>query len=134
VFDALQTAAGHGHDVIVVDTAGRLQTQQNLLQELAKIGRVAGRALPGAPHESLLVLDGTLGQGSLGQAQGFHRAIPLTGLILAKMDGTAKGGAVVAVEAALRVPTKLIGVGEGMEDLVLFEPAAFAASLFGDGS
>jgi fused signal recognition particle receptor len=133
VFDALQTAAGHGHDVVLVDTAGRLQTQQNLLQELAKIGRVAGRALPGAPHESLLVLDGTLGQASLGQALGFHQAIPLSGLILAKMDGTAKGGAVVAVEAGLGVPTKLIGVGEGIDDLAPFEPSAFAASLFGEG-
>lgn len=133
VFDALQTAAGHGHDVVLVDTAGRLQTQQNLLQELAKIGRVAGRALPGAPHESLLVLDGNLGQASLSQGRGFAQAVPLTGLVLAKMDGTAKGGAVVAVEGALGVPTKLIGVGEGMDDLAPFDPGAFTASLFGNG-
>jgi len=114
----------------VVDTAGRLQTQQNLVAELAKVGRVAGRALEGAPHESLLVLDGVLGQSGLAQARGFHDAIPITGLVLAKMDGTAKGGAVVAIEEALGVPTKMIGVGEGIDDLYAFEPARFAAALF----
>lgn len=131
VFDGLQMAAGRGHDVALVDTAGRLQTQHNLLQELAKIGRVAGRALPGAPHESLLVLDGNLGQGSLAQARGFNQALPITGLVLTKMDGTAKGGAVVAIESQLKVPTKLIGVGEQMDDLVPFDVGRFAAAIFG---
>jgi len=133
VFDGLQMASARGHGVVLVDTAGRLQTQQNLLQELAKIGRVAAKALPGAPHESLLVLDGNLGQGSLGQARGFNEALPISGLVLAKMDGTAKGGAVVAIENELGMPTKMIGVGEGISDLAPFDPARFAASLFGGG-
>ena len=131
VFDGIQAAAGRGHDTVLVDTAGRLQTQQNLLAELSKVGRVAGRALPGAPHESLLVLDAVLGQSSLSQARGFDAALPLTGLVLAKLDGTAKGGSVVAIEGALGVPVKLAGVGEGIDDLVPFDPQAFAASLFG---
>jgi fused signal recognition particle receptor len=131
VFDALKMAQSRGHGVVLVDTAGRLQTQHNLLQELAKVGRVAGRALEGAPHESLLVLDGNLGQSNLAQAKGFNQALPITGLILAKMDGTAKGGAVVAIESELGVPTKLIGVGEQMSDLAPFDVNKFAAALFG---
>ncbi|HZV51728.1 MAG TPA: signal recognition particle-docking protein FtsY [Candidatus Dormibacteraeota bacterium] len=132
VFDALQMAARRGHGVVLVDTAGRLQTQQNLLNELAKVARVAGKALPGAPHESLLVLDGNLGQSSLSQARGFGTVLPVTGLVLAKMDGTARGGAVIAIEAELGVPTKLIGVGEGPADLAAFDVRRFAASLFGE--
>jgi fused signal recognition particle receptor len=132
VFDGLKLAQARGHDVVLVDTAGRLQTQQNLLQELAKVARVAGRALEGAPHESLLVLDAILGQASLSQARGFHEAVPVTGLVLTKMDGTAKGGAVVAIEEELGVPTKIIGVGEGPADLAPFDVREFAASLFGD--
>ena len=131
VFDGLQMAASRGHDVVLVDTAGRLQTQQNLLQELGKVGRVAARALPGAPHESLLVLDGVLGQSSLSQARGFNRALTVTGLVLTKLDGSAKGGSVVAIERELGVPVKLAGVGETMTDLIPFDPLAFAASLFG---
>jgi fused signal recognition particle receptor len=127
-------AEARGHDVVLVDTAGRLQTQRNLLEELAKVGRVAGRALEGAPHESLLVLDATLGQSSLAQARGFNQALPITGLVLAKMDGSAKGGAVVAIESDLGTPTKLVGVGEGIDDLAEFEPSAFAAALFGDAA
>ena len=130
VFDGLQMAAARRYDVVLVDTAGRLQTQHNLMQELAKIGRVAGKALPGAPHESLLVLDAALGQSTLMQARGFADALPLTGLVLAKLDGTAKGGAVVAVESELGVPVKLAGVGEGIDDLVEFEPHEFARALF----
>lgn len=130
VFDALKAAEARGFDVALVDTAGRLQTQQNLLQELAKVGRVAGRALEGAPHESLLVLDGVLGQSSLAQARGFNEAVPITGLVLTKMDGTAKGGAVLAIERALGVPTKMIGVGEGISDLYAFDPGRFVAALF----
>lgn len=131
VFDGLQAATGRGHGVVLVDTAGRLQTQHNLLQELAKIGRVAGRAVAGAPHESLLVLDGNLGQASLAQARGFNDALGITGLVLAKMDGTAKGGAVVAIEAELQVPTKLIGIGERLTDLAAFDVRQFAAAIFG---
>lgn len=134
VFDGLKMAQARGHDVVLVDTAGRLQTQRNLLEELAKVGRVAARALEGAPHESLLVLDAVLGQSSLAQARGFNQALPISGLVLAKMDGSAKGGAVVAIEADLGTPTKLIGVGEGIEDMAEFDPAAFAAALFGDAA
>ena len=130
VFDGLRMAQGRGNDVVLVDTAGRLQTQNNLLEELAKIGRVAGRALEGAPHESLLVLDAVLGLSSLAQSRAFHKAIPITGLVLSKLDGSAKGGAVVAIEAELGVPAKLAGVGEGIEDVLPFDPAAFARSLF----
>lgn len=133
VFDALQMASGRGYRVVLVDTAGRLQTQHNLLQELAKIGRVAGRAVEGAPHESLLVLDGNLGQGSLVQARGFNEALPISGLVLTKMEGTAKGGAVVAIESELKVPTKLIGVGEQMDDLLPFDVGRFASAIFGVG-
>lgn len=132
VFDGLQMASRRGHGVVLVDTAGRLQTQANLLSELAKVGRVASKALPGAPHESLLVLDGNLGQANLAQARGFGRALPITGLVLTKMDGTAKGGAVVSIENELDVPTKMIGVGEGPADLAPFDVQRFAGALFGD--
>jgi fused signal recognition particle receptor len=130
VFDGLEMARARGYGVVLVDTAGRLQTQANLLQELAKVGRVAARALEGAPHESLLVLDAVLGQASLSQGRGFSQVLPITGLVVAKLDGTAKGGAVVAMEAELGVPTKLAGVGEGIDDLVDFDPHQFARSLF----
>jgi fused signal recognition particle receptor len=130
VFDGLQMAASRGHGVVLVDTAGRLQTQKNLINELAKVGRVAAKAVPGAPHESLLVLDGNLGQSNLGQARGFNEALEISGLVLTKMDGTARGGAVVAVEKDLGVPTKLIGVGEGIDELAPFDVTRFAASLF----
>ena len=131
VFDGLQAASSRGHGVVLVDTAGRLQTQQNLLKELGKVGRVAGKALPGAPHESLLVLDGNLGQSNLAQARGFHQALPISGLVLAKMDGTARGGAVVAIEDELGVPTKMIGVGEAVTDLAPFDVHRFAEAVFG---
>src|SRR5215470_3022853 len=130
VFDGLQSAVRRGNGVVLVDTAGRLQTQTNLLNELAKVGRVAGKALPGAPQESLLVLDGNLGQSNLAQARGFNKALQISGLVLTKMDGTAKGGAVVAIEAELGVPTKIIGVGEGVADLAPFDVNLFAQSLF----
>ncbi|HXM55459.1 MAG TPA: signal recognition particle-docking protein FtsY [Candidatus Dormibacteraeota bacterium] len=133
VFDGLQSGQRRGHGVVLVDTAGRLQTQSNLLNELAKVGRVAAKALPGAPHESLLVLDGNLGQSNLAQARGFNKALEISGLVLTKMDGTAKGGAVVAIEAELGVPTKMIGVGEGPADLAPFDVTRFAHSLLGDG-
>jgi fused signal recognition particle receptor len=123
-------AASRGHGVVLVDTAGRLQTQTNLLNELAKVGRVAARALPGAPHESLLVLDGNLGQSNLAQAQAFNEALQVSGLVLTKMDGTARGGAVVAIENQLQLPTKLIGLGEGISELAPFDVARFASLLF----
>jgi fused signal recognition particle receptor len=131
VFDGLHAASSRGHGVVLVDTAGRLQTQQNLLNELGKVGRVAAKALPGAPHESLLVLDGNLGQSNLAQARGFNQALPISGLVLAKMDGTAKGGAVVAIEDELGVPTKMIGVGEAVTDLAPFDVHRFAEAVFG---
>lgn len=130
IFDGLRYARSHGHDVALVDTAGRLQTRHNLLQELAKLGRVATKALDGGTLESVLVLDAVLGLSSLEQAREFHKAIPITGLALAKLDGTAKGGAVISIESELDVPAKLAGVGEEIDDLEPFDPAAFARSLF----
>jgi fused signal recognition particle receptor len=130
VFDGINAARSRGSDVVLVDTAGRLQTQRNLLDELAKIGRVAGKALDGGNYESLLVLDAVLGLTSLVQAREFNRAIPMTGLVLAKLDSSAKGGAVIAIESELDVPVKLAGVGEAIEDLVPFEPQPFVRSLF----
>ncbi len=132
VFDGIQQARGRGLDVVIADTAGRLQSQRNLLQELAKIGRVASKALDGAAFESLLVLDAILGLSSVIQARAFSEAIPMTGLVLSKLDGSAKGGAVIGVEADLGVPVKLAGVGEGIDDLVEFDPAAFVRSLVED--
>jgi fused signal recognition particle receptor len=130
VFDGVQAARRRGCDVVIVDTAGRLQTQRNLLEELAKVGRVASKSLEGAPFESLLVLDAVLGLTSLVQAREFNKAVPMTGLALAKLDSTAKGGAVIAIEAELDVPVKLAGVGEGIDDLVAFDPDAFIRAIF----
>jgi len=125
VFDGVMTARKRGHDVVIADTAGRLQTQRNLLEELGKIGRVTSKALDDAPYESLLVLDAVLGLTNLTQARAFNTAIPMTGLVLGKLDSSAKGGAVISIEAELDVPTKLAGVGEGIDDLTPFDPAAF---------
>jgi fused signal recognition particle receptor len=130
VFDGIHAARSRGSDVVLVDTAGRLQTQRNLLEELAKIGRVAAKALDGAPYESLLVIDAMLGLTSLVQAREFNRAVPMTGLVLAKLDSSAKGGAVISIESELSVPVKLAGVGENIDDLAPFEPEAFVRSLF----
>jgi fused signal recognition particle receptor len=130
VFDGVQSARGRGNEVVLVDTAGRLQTQRNLLEELGKVGRVASKALDGGGYESLLVLDAVLGLSSLVQARVFNQAIPLTGLVLSKLDSSAKGGAVISIESELGVPVKFAGVGEGIDDLVPFEPAAFIRSLF----
>jgi fused signal recognition particle receptor len=130
VFDGIHAARSRGTDVVLVDTAGRLQTQRNLIEELAKIGRVASKALQGGTYESLLVIDAVLGLTSLVQAREFNRAIPITGLVLAKLDSSAKGGAVIAIEAELGVPVKLAGVGEGIDDLTAFDPRAFVRSLF----
>ena len=130
VFDGIQTARSRNQDVVIADTAGRLQTQRNLLAELEKVGRVTSKALDGAPYESLLVLDAVLGLTSLVQAREFNKAIPITGLALAKLEGTAKGGAVIAIESELDVPVKLAGVGEGIDDLVPFDPEAFVRAMF----
>ena len=130
VFDGINAARSRGSDIVLVDTAGRLQTQRNLLEELAKVGRVASKALDGAPYESLLVLDAVLGLTNLVQAREFNRAIPVTGLVLTKLDSSAKGGAVIAIESELGVPVKLAGVGEGLEDLAPFDPEAFIQSIF----
>jgi fused signal recognition particle receptor len=132
VFDGLQQARRKGLDVVVVDTAGRLQSQRNLLQELAKIGRVTAKALDGAEYESLLVLDAALGLANVQQARSFNAAIAITGLVLAKLDGSAKGGSVITIEAELGTPVKLAGVGEGIEDLTPFDPAAFIRSMVED--
>ncbi len=130
VYDGVQTARTRGNDVVIADTAGRLQTQRNLLEELAKIGRVTSKALDGASYESLLVLDAVLGLTNLVQAREFNKAIPITGLVLAKLDSSAKGGAVISIESELDVPVKLAGVGEGIDDLVPFDPVAFVRAIF----
>jgi fused signal recognition particle receptor len=130
VFDGVQTARKRGNDVVIADTAGRLQTQRNLLEELAKIGRVMNKALDDAPYESLLVLDAVLGLTSLVQAREFNKSIPITGLVLAKLDSSAKGGAAISIESELDIPVKLAGVGESIEDLVPFDPSAFVRAIF----
>lgn len=119
-------------DVCIVDTAGRLQTQHNLMQELSKIHRVLGKQIPEAPHEVLLVLDATTGQNGISQAKHFTEAVRCTGLVLAKLDGTAKGGVVVAIRKQVGLPVKYIGVGESAEDLALFEADPFVDALFAD--
>lgn len=128
-YDAVDAGITRGVDVIIVDTAGRLHTSSGLMEELRKINRVIGKRLPGAPHESLLVLDGTIGQNAVSQARTFAEAVPVTGLVVTKLDGTAKGGVVVAVHEALDVPVKFLGTGESAADLVTFDPAAFSRQL-----
>jgi fused signal recognition particle receptor len=125
-FDAVDAGIARQRDVVIVDTAGRLHTSDSLMDEVKKINRVIGKRLPGAPHETLLVLDGTIGQNAVAQAKTFAAAIPVTGLVVTKLDGTAKGGIVLAVHEALDVPVKFIGVGEKANDLVAFDPATFA--------
>lgn len=130
VFDALQSAKARNVDVLIVDTAGRLHTKSNLMRELEKIGRVVGRECPGAPHEVLLVIDATTGQNAVVQAEQFGQSMPLTGLVLTKMDGTAKGGIIFAIASQQQLPVKLIGVGETLDDLRDFQPDEFVAALF----
>ena len=125
-FDAVDAGISRGKDVVVVDTAGRLHTSGSLMEEMQKINRVIGKRLPGAPHETLLVLDGTIGQNAVAQAKTFAEAIPITGLVVTKIDGTAKGGIVLAVHEALDIPVKFIGVGEKATDLEAFDPKTFA--------
>jgi len=129
VFDAVKAATARGVDVLLVDTAGRLHTKSNLMDELSKLKKVVSRQLPGAPHECLMVLEASTGQNALQQARLFHEAVGLTGLVLTKLDGTAKGGIVVRIYRELGVPIKLIGVGEQVEDLQPFDPKAFVDGL-----
>lgn len=130
VFDAVHAASARGHDVVVADTAGRLHTKEHLRAELAKVVKVAGRAREGAPDEVLLVLDGTTGQNAIPQARLFTEAARVTGLVVAKLDGTAKGGVVFTVTRELGIPVKFLGVGEKAEDLVPMDPRAFVEALF----
>jgi fused signal recognition particle receptor len=132
VFDAISAAESRGIDVVIADTAGRLHTKTNLMEELAKVRRVAEKRLEGAPHESLIVIDATTGQNGLRQAQAFAQSVDLTGVVLTKLDGTAKGGIALAIASELDLPVKLIGVGEGLEDLRPFDAREFAAALLGD--
>lgn len=130
VFDALQAAQKRNVDVLIIDTAGRLHTKFNLMQELKKVRNVIAKALPGAPHETLLVLDGTTGQNALSQAKHFKDAVEVTGVIISKLDGTAKGGMVFSVAQDLQLPVHYVGTGEKMEDFVEFYPEDFVDGLF----
>jgi fused signal recognition particle receptor len=128
-YDAIETAAERGRDVVIVDTAGRLHTQTNLMEELAKVRRVIAQKLEGAPHETLLVVDATTGQNGVQQARLFAEAVGVTGVALTKLDGSAKGGVAIAIANELGLPVKLIGVGEGLDDLRPFDPEDFARAL-----
>lgn len=130
VYDAINAANARGFDVLIVDTAGRLHTNYNLMQELAKIKSVIAKSVPDAPHEVLLVLDGTTGQNALKQGQKFAESAGVTGLIITKLDGTSKGGMIFSVHTELHVPVQFIGLGEGVNDLVYFSPAKFVESIF----
>lgn len=131
-FDAVEAATARNIDVVLIDTAGRLHTHRDLLEELKKVARVVGRKRLDAPHETLLVLDGTVGQNALQQGRIFAEAVPVTGLIITKLDGTAKGGAVVALRRELGIPIRFIGTGEQLRDLEVFEPEAFTERLLSD--
>jgi fused signal recognition particle receptor len=130
VHDALVAAVARGRDAVLIDTAGRLHTRDNLMAELEKIHRVCARVVPGAPHHVLLVLDATLGQNTVQQAREFQKAIPVTSLALTKLDGTARGGAVIAIADELQLPISVVGLGEGLEDWQPFDAEAFARGLF----
>jgi fused signal recognition particle receptor len=130
-YDACEAAKARGADVLIVDTAGRLPTQEPLIRELVKIRDVTAKRIAGAPHESLLVLDATTGQNAIQQAKVFGKAIDVTGIILAKLDGTAKGGAVLSIRDQLNIPVKFIGLGETPQDIESFDPKRFVDALFG---
>jgi len=130
-FDGIAAAKARNVDVVLIDTAGRLHTKSNLMDELRKIKRVLEQALPGAPHEVLLVLDATVGQNALSQARQFHQAVGVTGLVLTKLDGTARGGIVLAIADEMKIPVRLIGIGESVEDLQNFQGDAFVDALLG---
>ncbi len=133
VFDTIQAAKSRGADVVIVDTAGRLHNKKNLMDELAKIDRVIARELPGADRENLLVLDATTGQNAVIQAREFKEAAKITGLVLTKLDGTAKGGVILSIRRELDIPVKFVGVGEGIDDMKPFNADEFAEALFGGG-
>lgn len=128
-FDAVQAASARGIDTVIVDTAGRLHTDERLIEELRKVVRVVAKQQPGAPHEALLVLDATVGQNAVQQALVFAAAIPLTGLVITKLDGTAKGGSVVALRRAVSLPVRFLGTGEGLGDLEMFDASVYARRL-----
>ena len=128
-FDAVDAGVARGIDTVLVDTAGRLHTDERLCEELKKVVRVVGKRQPGAPHESLLVLDATIGQNAVAQAQSFAQAMPLTGVVVTKVDGTARGGIVIAVHEAIDVPIKFVGVGESADDLLEFDAQEYAGEL-----
>ena len=129
-FDAIERAVAEGIDVLIVDTAGRLHTQKNLMAELDKIRRVLGKVVPGAPHEVLLILDGTTGQNAIAQARQFGESVDVTGLMITKLDGTARGGAVVSIHEQLGLPVRFVGLGETPDDIEAFDPSAFIDALF----
>jgi fused signal recognition particle receptor len=129
VFDAMKAATARKMDVVIIDTAGRLHTRSNLMEELKKVRRIIGREVEGAPHETLLVVDGTTGQNAINQVREFNANIGLTGVVITKLDGTAKGGAVVGIVNETGIPVKYVGVGEGVDDLRNFDPKEFAAAL-----
>jgi fused signal recognition particle receptor len=128
-YDAIDAGTARGVDVVIIDTAGRLHTSTGLMEELRKVARVITKRIPDAPHETLLVLDGTIGQNAIAQARTFAEAVPITGLVVTKVDGTARGGIVVAIHEALDVPVKFLGVGEKVGDLEAFDAADFAEEL-----
>jgi fused signal recognition particle receptor len=129
-FDAVQSAKSRGTEVVIVDTAGRLHTKSNLMEEMKKISRVMSRVITEAPHDVLLVIDATTGQNGLRQAEVFSQAVPVTGLVVTKLDGTAKGGIIFAIQEKLKIPVRFIGVGEGIDDLQPFDPKEFVEALF----
>ena len=131
-FDAIDAAEARGVDVVLVDTAGRLHTQRNLMEELQKVDRVIRRRMVGAPHETLLVLDATVGQNALQQVDAFGKTVELSGIVLAKMDSTARGGVIVALQQEYGLPVKLVGTGEGIDDLATFDPSDFVEGIFAD--
>jgi fused signal recognition particle receptor len=133
-FDAIDAARSRGLDTVIVDTAGRLHTQEGLMEELRKVARVVGRRVPGAPHETLLVLDGTVGQNAIQQGRLFGEAVSPTGIVITKLDGSARGGAVVALRRELALPIRFVGLGESLDDLVPFDPERFAAGLVGEAA
>ena len=132
-FDAIKAAIARKSDLLILDTAGRLHTKANLMEELKKVCRVLGREIEGAPHQTLLVVDATTGQNALAQARLFKEAVNVDGIVLTKLDGTAKGGIVVAISSDLQIPVRYIGIGEGVDDLRPFDPDLFVEALFGQG-
>lgn len=133
VYDALKSSFARRADLLIIDTAGRLHTKFNLMKELEKIRSIAGKQVHAAPHETLLVLDGTTGQNAIAQAKKFKESVEITGVVVTKLDGTAKGGAVIAIGKELGVPVRFIGTGEGMEDMMPFDAETFVDGLFGEG-